>query len=958
MLLTYIFIILLFIIVSVVLYKVLKLYFNYREKGQAHKHYPIILGITLLSIPIISNMFSIPSYLIKFFNHYTFVNLPMPQDDWKSIVFYALYIFSVIVLSYIYYKLYPNKKENFKDKNNSFNINYPDNENIIISPLLYERIKELFELKYEKQNLKLFYDEKEKLLVGHYSDAIHSYRYFIYCNQNLNDVSASMQDEVFERLTLLSKDLDEQDMTYYESKYFFFIENGTFEKSTNKHFKCYTEDEFLNVVVDFNSYLRKNIERFDSQLTDIGGISLHDSFIEPSFNGGKQDLKFYFDDWLKEKSLRHISLLSHYGMGKTSFLKYYTKYLSQKILEGEAFTRYPVFISLTNTSPMSNDGIETKIKGFVSEELAVNYALFEHLVHLGKIVFILDGFDEMGFIGTAKTRFDQFNSIWKLATKDNKILISGRKSYLPTDFERKNVLNIVDKELYDAQKLPFTEVIELDYFELKQIKKTLNIYYTDSEKVAQYLNYIEKNHSILDLCKRPSMLHMTMSILPTLYVEGSNKVITSSDIMNKYTEYWISRQESKEIRGYFSSNDAKKKEFIINFFTKLSAEMFKDHTLVVSKEKLDEIILQEIRKSHVDIESNEAVLEGFKNEIYSGYFIEVDINYSKEGYFKFVHKSIFEFFVSKSVIKLIESKKFNDTLLVMDWNREIIDFIDDSIDYDKYKNSKYPSLIVLKDNWIDKMFVIPITNISLKSTMYGVLFIYIITILLASSRQGETLEISRFLQGILIGIITIFLIKVFRRRLNFIKKSYFLEFKKTSIEEYKLQHFLDFYTLFNVNKNVLLQGLKYNNLYIRNLQFIHTQLEDIDFSNSKIKYLYFKNCTLKNVNIGRSFFKTRKFYERIFIISIDVLYYGLFFIAQSMISLNIVTRVRYKIKKTLVKLYRSKIVLTNMTPENFDATSIKSFQEFIKNNKLERRDIICDSKLKDVLFSKFEQCNT
>ena len=703
---TYLFILALFVLLSYTLYKIAKLYFNFKSKGQESKHYPITLGITLLSVPLTSKAFAIPSYLIKVFNQYTSLNLPMPKDDWKDMVFYGLYVFAVIALSYIY-KLQPRDEERFRDEGGSQKISYPDNTKVEVSPHLHKRVQELFELKYEK--LKLTYDEKEKLLVGHYSDAIHSYRYFIYCDGTSKDISKVYQDEVLERLKKLSDDFVADDNTFYEPKYLFFIEEGTFEENDNKYLKCYTEDAFLNVIIDFSSYLQKNIDRFNTQSIDIGGVSLKESFIEPSFNKGATNLKLYFDEWLEEKSLRHISLLADYGMGKTSFLKYYTKYLSEKILEGESFTRYPIFISLTNTSPMSNDGIETKIESFVSKELGVNYALFERLVHLGKIVFILDGFDEMGFIGTAKTRFEQFNSIWQLATTNNKILISGRPSYLPTDFERKNVLNIVESDVTDVQLTPYTEVIELDYFELEQIEETVKIYY-EGKEVEQYMNYINRNRSILDLCKRPSMLHMTMSILPELYSEDSTKVITSSDIMNKYTEYWISRQESKAITGYFTKNDNRKKEFIINFFTELSGEMFKEKTLVISKKVLDELILKEVQKAKMDIASNEAMFEGFKNELYAGYFIEVDITNVKDDHFKFVHKSLFEFFVSKKIISLIEEKKFSDELMSMDWNREIMDFIDDSIDHEKYKDSKYPSLIMLRDSWIDKWLFIPIIS--------------------------------------------------------------------------------------------------------------------------------------------------------------------------------------------------------------------------------------------------------
>ena len=940
---TYIFILAIFVLLSYTLYKIAKLYFGFKSKGQESKHYPITLGITLLSIPLLSKAFAIPSYLIKVFNKYTSLDLPTPTDDWKDMVFYALYIFAVIALSYIYYKLQPRDEERFRDEGGSQKITYPDNTKVVVSPHLHKRVQELFELKYEK--LKLTYDEKEKLLVGHYSDAIHSYRYFIYCDSGSKNISKEYQDEVLERLKELSDDFVAEESTFYEPKYLFFIEEGTFEENDNKYLKCYTEDAFLNVIINFSSYLQKNIDRFDTQSIDIGGVSLKESFIEPSFNKGETNLKHYFDEWLEEKSLRHISLLADYGMGKTSFLKYYTKYLSKKILEGESFSRYPIFISLTNTSPMSNDGIETKIESFVSKELGVNYALFERLVHLGKIVFILDGFDEMGFIGTDKTRLEQFNSIWQLATTNNKILISGRPSYLPTEFERKNVLNIVESDVRDLQLTPYTEVIELDYFELEQIEQTVNIYY-EGKEVEQYMNYIKRNRSILDLCKRPSMLHMTMSILPELYSEDSTKVITSSDIMNKYTEYWISRQESKAITGYFSKNDNRKKEFIINFFTELSGEMFKEETLVISKKVLDELIVQEVQKAKMDIESNEAMFEGFKNELYAGYFIEVDITNVKDDYFKFVHKSLFEFFVSKKIIKLIGEKKFDDVLISMDWNREIMDFIDDSIDHEKYNDSKYPSLIMLRDSWLDKWLYIPIVfkfnRNNILRLLNVILSIFFIIPFVINLNNDSPTNIF-----IILGVVLNTYLFFYALRKGFINQAYLIAYKTNKqIDKEALEFFINGSSSFYEIKNHFIENITFKNLKIDSLFFSSSSLKNLNFDNSTIRYIKFvdskiDNIQIENMTISHSYGLNYLFNLLMFF---TILMTRLFSLKEKMLSMKI-----------FITMNKKKLIFSRMSINSFDQQSLISFQNFIKNNNMKRKDVICTSnELKDKLFAKLE----
>lgn len=982
MIISYIFILIVLIVLSILIFSIIKLYFNYKKEVQNKGHYPISLGITLLSVPVISGIFSVDIYPILLANKFFNLNLPLPDNNSKMI-FYSIYVLAVIFIIYIYYK-FQNNKEYIKEKSVHNEITYPSTE-ITFSPFFHERIKELFELKYEKQNLKLFYDEKEQVLIGEYSDAIHKYRYLIYCNIISEYISKEEQDEILKKLQNIQKNKNNLDDNSYEAKYFYFIPKGDFEEyKNNNELKCYDENGFLNIVIDFSSYLKKNIKFFEEQLSDIGGVSFKESFISPKFNKGQKNLEIYLDKWLIEKSYKHISLLADYGMGKTTFLKYYTSYLSKNILNGKQFYRYPVFISLTNTSPMSNDGIQTKIQSFVSKELGVNYALFERLVHLGKIVFILDGFDEMGFIGTEKTRFEQFNSIWQLATKDNKILISGRPSYLPTEFERKNVLNIVEKELELSQQNPYTEIIEFDYFQEEEILKTLKVYYKDLETIKQYFEYIKSNQSVLDLCKRPSMLHMTMSILPTLYKEGLEKKISAASLMNKYIEFWISRQESKNIKGCFNKNDNTKKAFLINFFTKLATQMYENKTLVVSKGKLDTLITKEIENLNMNIKDRDEIFEGFKNEIYSGYFIEVDINYSKEDNFKFVHKSIFEFFVSKKIIDLINEKDFKHFLWSINWDKEIIDFIYSEIDLDK-NNCKYPVLISLRNSILDKYLFIPITNIRFKdlNTIFipSIALIYISVSILAIfiginndlKFEFDYLYLSKICLIITIGILMIFIVRklssYIKTRLSFISKAYFIDIFKNKylISSRKFQHFLDFYDLFKIlNDNLCNYIFKGNDFRIivfinSNLEkvsfyeclfkksyFDNNQLKNVNFEKCEIKYLKFNNCIFNNVNMETSKFKINNF-DTI----LDLSNYYAFAI---LVNLLIYKRI-FITKRFLIELNRrriKRIVFSNMNINNFDKNSIDSLKKFIKNNDLKRKNILCDKELKDILFDYIE----
>ena len=158
--------------------------------------------------------------------------------------------------------------------------------------------------------------------------------------------------------------------------------------------------------------------------------------------------------------------------------------------------------------------------------------------------------------------------------------------------------------------------------------------------------------------------------------------------------------------------------------------MFENKTLSIDKRKLDIFVQDKIIKENLSIENNKHELDGFINEICTGYFIEVDIE--NEDSFKFVHKSIFEFFASRKVIQLIKEKNFSHEIFSQDWGIEISDFVQDSIT-NVDKNNNYPTLVNLRDSILDKYFIIPITKIvSLERLLYLILF-HIVSFIFSSS---------------------------------------------------------------------------------------------------------------------------------------------------------------------------------------------------------------------------------
>jgi len=695
----YIPILLFLVILSLFFYFVkrgIKRIFNSEFARLRSDNYPIVWALLLVHsgfVSITGTMDEIVDVIRSLINAYTSLNIEKsPYSglyDMGCYIIFCLAVFSMIIVEYRRLKI-TQQRSNELEGNKEQETTTEMNQSHLIdlprykpsappnvpqdSPIFHERIRKLFELKYKK--LRLEYDREYRILYGSFSQGFHNYNFIIYCDEGVSKrtISKREQRKVYRKLSdveIKTQNTNNNSIT----EIYYILENGDFEND-ECGLICMTEDEFLNQLIDFHPYLERLVNSFENDTlpfsTEKKRFTLSQTFVAPNYNDGQQNLESYIDNWLDEDSKRHLAILGDYGMGKTSFMKYYAHKLAKNILEGKIVKRFPVFISLTNTSPM-HGGIKIRCESFVAKNLGVDYSLFEQLAFKGKLVFILDGFDEMGFIGTHDHRLKQLNAIWQLATANNKIMISGRPSYFPNEFDLRRGLNILSEEERKVpQEIPYSEAINLDRFNWDQIEKSIKSYYGDIGSYRTYSNYVKGNRSIYELCERPSMLHMVREMLPYLIKKDHPEHIGAGTLMRYYIDHWIERQLLKQIVSVVEDKEAKKR-FLVQFFTYLAGtyyEFGKGNLQLPAPQISNDLRWQfggRLRKLGIN---NEEDLEGFENEILTAYFLE-----RSDDEYKFVHKSFYEYFVSLKIIWHLQDKEFSNEIFKKDWTNEIMDFV-------------------------------------------------------------------------------------------------------------------------------------------------------------------------------------------------------------------------------------------------------------------------------------------
>ena len=188
-------------------------------------------------------------------------------------------------------------------------------------------------------------------------------------------------------------------------------------------------------------------------------------------------LDSYIDNWLNERGKMHISLLGEFGTGKTWFCRHYAYRQLQRYLNDPANERLPLLITLRTFAKsmtpqqLINDALLEQYKlPFVGSAFEV----FKEMNRRGKILLILDGFDEMARQVVKQTVIDNFWELAKLVDKNSKVILTSRTEYFRWAKEAQSILG---GEEYGRSTIelspPKFEVLYLEPFDDNKIKEVI-----------------------------------------------------------------------------------------------------------------------------------------------------------------------------------------------------------------------------------------------------------------------------------------------------------------------------------------------------------------------------------------------------------------------------------------------------------------------------------------------------
>lgn len=444
----------------------------------------------------------------------------------------------------------------------------------------------------------------------------------------------------------------------------------------------YYLDELLNNLINFYNYEKYLTDIFFNQKLPNSNFSLVDiytpltaSHYDSNNNRiSSQDfisnVEKYVLNWVKDNKNEneHLAILGDYGQGKSVL----SHKLSYEIIKNRnIYNRIPILIELRGISPRNMSIID--LLGHFGNQHAIHAQALYQLHLSGKLLIILEAYDEMDLVGDTEILMAHFQHLWQFAsTPKSKIIITGRPNLFLESEKRRRALGINKKRSY----LPYTKAIKLEPMSLNQIENVLrNTPKEISQQIISELHKVGLNSNFGELVRRPSTLFQLSIIWNNTFVENGAENINAASVIGRFIQNDYDRQESKNL------NDGNKPIITSDersfFMTGIAVGMMlKDgYSNQISNINIEEIIRLLYKnyppfltpyKDSAKGTLNVNLLERFKENKHDSSTVIHDVlasgilveDLSGSNFFKFSHKSYLEYLVSAFFTNyLFESKK-------------------------------------------------------------------------------------------------------------------------------------------------------------------------------------------------------------------------------------------------------------------------------------------------------------
>ncbi len=424
-----------------------------------------------------------------------------------------------------------------------------------------------------------------------------------------------------------------------------------------------SESALLDGLIHFGDYFRHISQQVEQNTLQDTELCLQDIYTVSRYRLEKKgeaqpNIENFIDDWLKESSLRQMALLGDYGQGKSTLSLMYSYQLMQHILAGDTRVRIPILLTLRGKSPRNLQPDE--LLSTWAGRFGIDTRALMKLLMAGRLLLIFEGFDEVDLAGDSEARLRHFQVLWSLCYRHAKILITGRPNFFLDDEELKRALGIQERSL----ERPYCQAVWLAAFDSTQMAQALR---SETQQTREeILALAQHNVKFHEVVARPSMLRIVSFLWQREKLSEQQHRINSALVMDEFVRHTLERQAAKDQPSqYMQLNPAEREYFMAGVAVYMLVNKLPNQ---ITHQQLDQLAAQLVnsipdcvsQQGHVLAgksrqplrlrlqdakEGYDKALDGIKNDVRTCGLLESDT--SRNGSFKFGHKSFMEFLAGK-----------------------------------------------------------------------------------------------------------------------------------------------------------------------------------------------------------------------------------------------------------------------------------------------------------------------
>jgi len=432
------------------------------------------------------------------------------------------------------------------------------------------------------------------------------------------------------------------------------------------------EHKLLSRLVNFKGY-QSAVEREFARALTNSERSLHDIYVplkayhympapeSTRLERGEDipNVEQYVLDWAQDEnhSKQHLAIVGEYGQGKSVLS---LKIAKEMLADREKYHRLPIVVELRGTSPRNLDIFG--ILGRFANPYGLNTQALLQLHRAGKLLIILEGFDEMDLVGDTEMLMAHFQQLWQLAREAQaKIIITGRPNLFTDDPQRRQALGIHTHRAH----LPYTRAVHLDKMTDLQIRQALRNTTPDvREGILQALADSPDQSSFAELVTRPSTLYQLSTVWGDEIGKDTRR-LNAAAVIGKFIQNDYDRQSAKPVEMPLTADE--RSYFIMGIAVAMMLES--GYTNQIKKAALRDVVqklldnfpeIQPYRDTQQGkkqgklpdrLKENHKALDTVFRDVIAGGILVTDLSGSDT--FRFAHKSYLEYLVSDFYVNFI-----------------------------------------------------------------------------------------------------------------------------------------------------------------------------------------------------------------------------------------------------------------------------------------------------------------